>query len=442
MKVGFVLTSLALTAAVAAGTAPAPAADHPAVGRWDITITQGDLQVPSWIEIRPHAGKLAARFCSEVRGVYDAGEVKVAGNEVTFKSIDQRAYPDHWYTYNGTLKGDTMSGTRSDGHDRKHTWVARRFVPKVNVAGKWTLTYTGGDGKDEAVLVLRQKNGQVDGTFQETKDGPELIVANARLDGEALTFEVGIARTPTFRTKAFKARVKGDVLEGTAKDTPGQSASFTARREREWGEPIHVFNGKNLDGWKPLRDPSGRASESKWTVIDGIMTCTGRSPNIVSERKFMDFKIHVEFRVPEHGNSGVYLRGRYEIQVADSFGQPVSSSSCGGMYSRITPTVNASKPTNEWQTFDATLIGQYITLKLNGVTIADNRELEGITGGAIDSHESQPGPIYLQGDHGKIEYRKIIVTPARKPLASLPGTCRGVMNAAPDLRGVVLSLIQ
>jgi len=148
------------------------------------------------------------------------------------------------------------------------------------------------------------------------------------------------------------------------------------------------------------------------------MTCAGRSLNIASQQQFMDFNIRVEFRVPEHGNSGVYLRGRYEIQVADSFGQPASSEGCGGIYGRITPTVNASKPANEWQTLDATIVGQYVTVKHNGVTIIDNQELEGITGGAIDSAENRPGPIYLQGDHSKIEYRKIIVTPfqAEDPL--------------------------
>jgi len=418
MDYGIVLTSLALTAAVAVGAAPATAADQPAVGRWDITVTQGELQVPSWIEIRPQAGRLTARFCSEVAGVYDVGEVKVDGDKITFKSRVKCIDEVLWYTYRGSIKGDTMSGTRSDGRDRKHTWVARRFVPKVNVAGTWTLAYTKGNGKEKATLTLRQANGQINGTFQETETGPELIVANARLAGEALTFEVGSVRAGAFRAvKVIKAEVKGDVLEGTVRGAAGQdqAASFTARCEREWGEPVHVFNGKNLDGWKPLPDPTGRATINKWTVIDGIMTCTDRSPNIVSEQKFMDFKIHVEFRVPERGNSGVYLRGRYEVQVADSFGKPVSSSTCGGMYSRITPTVNAAKPANEWQTFDATLIGQYITLKHNGVTIADNRELEGITGGAIDSHESEPGPLYLQGDHSKIEYRKIIVTPTRSP---------------------------
>jgi hypothetical protein len=199
------------------------------------------------------------------------------------------------------------------------------------------------------------------------------------------------------------------VIEGTVTGMDGVDRKFTAERKVTWAEPIAVFNGKNLDGWKPLGDPA----KSGWKAIDGVMVNTkGGSANIVTTSKFRDFKLHVEFKVPEGGNSGVYLRGRHEIQVADSAGKKPDWHGCGSIYSRIAPSENACKPASEWQTFDVTLLGNYVTVVHNGKTIIDNQEIEGITGGAIDSDEMAPGPIYLQGDHGEIAYRKIILTPA------------------------------
>jgi len=202
------------------------------------------------------------------------------------------------------------------------------------------------------------------------------------------------------------------VLEGTITPAEGKAAKFSAKRDRQWGEPIKLFNGKNLDGWKTI-DPPGEKADNKWTVVDGVLTNTGGGKNIVSEKTFKDLKLHVEFRVPPKGNSGVYLRGRYEVQVQDSAGKEPSASSCGAVYSRIVPSTNAAKAAGEWQTYDITLVGQYLTVVHNGKTVVDNQELEGITGGALDSNEHTAGPIYFQGDHSKIEYRNITVTPAK-----------------------------
>ena len=100
--------------------------------------------------------------------------------------------------------------------------------------------------------------------------------------------------------------------------------------------------------------------------------------------------------------------------MRDSADGKLSGDSCGALYSRIAPSTNASKPANEWQGFDITLGGQFVTVVHNGKTIIDKQEIEGITGGAIDSNESGPGPIYFQGDHGKIEFRNIVLTPAKQ----------------------------
>ncbi|HRO70124.1 MAG TPA: DUF1080 domain-containing protein [Chitinophagaceae bacterium] len=135
--------------------------------------------------------------------------------------------------------------------------------------------------------------------------------------------------------------------------------------------------------------------------------------NLVTERKFDDFKLHIEFRYPKGSNSGVYLRGRYEIQIADSKGMATLKDQLGAVYGFISPTEMAAKDPGEWQTYDITLVGRMITVVANGKTVICNQEIPGITGGALDSNEGEPGPLYIQGDHGPIEYRNIVLTPAK-----------------------------
>lgn len=132
--------------------------------------------------------------------------------------------------------------------------------------------------------------------------------------------------------------------------------------------------------------------------------------NIRTDREFEDFRITLEAKVPSNGNSGIYLRGIYEVQVADSFNRAPDSHGIGGVYSRITPTSNPAKAPGEWQTFDITLIDRHVTVILNGVKIIDNQPLLGCTGGALWSDESRPH-IYLQGDHEAVDYRNVVLHP-------------------------------
>ena len=134
--------------------------------------------------------------------------------------------------------------------------------------------------------------------------------------------------------------------------------------------------------------------------------------NLVTVQKFDDFKLHLEVRVPKESNSGVYLRGRYELQVDDAAGLEPSSHHLGGLYGFIAPSESVAKPAGEWQSMDVTLVGRMLTYDLNGTNVICNREIPGITGGAIDSVEADPGPILLQGDHGAVDYRNIVITPA------------------------------
>ncbi|HNR34788.1 MAG TPA: DUF1080 domain-containing protein, partial [Candidatus Hydrogenedentes bacterium] len=133
--------------------------------------------------------------------------------------------------------------------------------------------------------------------------------------------------------------------------------------------------------------------------------------NLRTEREFGDFNLKLEVNVPPNGNSGIYLRGIYEVQVADTFGKPLDAHNMGGIYSRIRPAIAAEKPAGEWQAFDITLADRHVTVKLNGQTIIDNAPLQGCTGGALWSDEFRPGPVYLQGDHTGVQYRNIILTP-------------------------------
>jgi hypothetical protein len=153
--------------------------------------------------------------------------------------------------------------------------------------------------------------------------------------------------------------------------------------------------------------------ENKWSAVAGVLQNADSGANLVTVQKFDDFKLHLEVRVPKESNSGVYLRGRYELQVDDAAGLEPSSHHLGGLYGFIAPSESVAKPAGEWQSMDVTLVGRMLTYDLNGTNVICNREIPGITGGAIDSVEADPGPILLQGDHGAVDYRNIVITPAK-----------------------------
>ncbi|RMG26537.1 MAG: DUF1080 domain-containing protein [Bacteroidetes bacterium] len=186
----------------------------------------------------------------------------------------------------------------------------------------------------------------------------------------------------------------------------------------KYGEPIALFNGKNLDGWRLIEEDA----KNGFKVVDGVLVNEpvqtpgqhARYGNLRTVQEFEDFNLKLEVNVPSGNNSGIYLRGMYEIQVYDSYGKPLDSHNMGAVYSRITPTVAAEKPAGQWQSFDITLCDRHITVILNGVKIIDNQPVYGPTGGAIIADVFAPGPIFLQGDHGKVSYRNIVLTPIIK----------------------------
>jgi len=187
----------------------------------------------------------------------------------------------------------------------------------------------------------------------------------------------------------------------------------------QYGETISLFNGKDLSGWVMVNP----RSKNGFFVKDGVLINDpvqeeGKPHvsygNLKTEQEFEDFNLTLDVNVPEHGNSGVYLRGIYEIQVFDSYGLPQNAHHMGALYSRIIPAVNAEKPAGVWQTLDITLCDRHLTVILNDITIIDNQPIKGITGGALTSNEFAPGPIYLQGDHDKVMYRNIQLRPILK----------------------------
>ena len=173
-----------------------------------------------------------------------------------------------------------------------------------------------------------------------------------------------------------------------------------------WGKQIKLFSGTDLKGWHAM-------GENQWVAKGGILQSPRPLSNLVTDQTFNDFKLHIEFRYPKESNSGVYLRGRYEVQVADSKGLEPSKDQLGAIYGFITPNEMVAKESGQWQTYDITLVGRIVTVVANGKTIICEQEIPGITGGAINSKEGEPGPIFLQGDHGTIEYRNILITPAK-----------------------------
>jgi hypothetical protein len=243
-------------------------------------------------------------------------------------------------------------------------------------------------------------------------EGSARPVSVVKVDGNKVTFSIPPQWEMGLNDLVFEGIVENDKLTGTITYPDGKKGTFTGERaplllkdkEPAWGEPVKIFNGKNLDGWMSQKP------QNQWVVEDGVLRSPKSGSNILTTQKFQDFKLHIEFRYPAGSNSGVYLRGRYELQIIDSRGQEPASILFGGIYGFCTPNQDAALAPGEWQSYDITLVGRKITITANGKTVICDQVIPGITGGAIDSKEGEPGPILLQGDHGPVEFRNIVIT--------------------------------
>jgi len=243
-------------------------------------------------------------------------------------------------------------------------------------------------------------------------------IVDAKIENGELTYRVdrhvGRGERRRLVETPSRARVVGDELHGSTDSGDGidwigyRAPEITDRDDGSWreGETLTLFDGTNLDAWETLNP--GRDQE--WFVEDGVMKNHEQADVLKTKESFWNFRLQVEYRVRPGMNGGIGLRSRYEIQILDDHGQPSTKSGNGALYSRVPPSVNASKPADEWQTFDITFIGRDVTVVLNDQTIIDKAVVDGFTAMATDWHESEPGPITLQGDHGAVEFRKILLT--------------------------------
>ncbi len=293
--------------------------------------------------------------------------------------------------------------------------MGRPAADKDAFLGRWDLTISAGEGDRTYPSWLElTRDGETLKARLVGRGGSVFPVPDVSIENGELKFQ--FSRKMPQSTTVYRARLKDGRLEGTLVEGERPPRAWTGVRAPTWpkavgkkkpGKPVALFNGKDLSGWlaQDPRRPLG------WTVKDSALANEAHANNIYSEKKFSDFRLEVEYRVAAKSNSGVYLRGRYEIQVLDDFGEPPESHRNGALYGFLTPRVNASKPAGEWQMLEATLVANRVTVILNGAKIIDDEEIPGITGGALDSHEAEPGPIMLQGDHGPVQYRKVVVTP-------------------------------
>jgi hypothetical protein len=215
----------------------------------------------------------------------------------------------------------------------------------------------------------------------------------------------------------FESRLEGAALVGQTTGADGAVWKFRGERapslERKtaptWGKRIELFNGRDLSGWH-LSDPKAKQT---WVVENGALVSLGNGAELVTDRKFEDFKLHLEFKVAASANSGVYLRGRYEVQVEHDSHPEAAERSLGGVYGFLAPSPMPAHTHDVWRTYDITLIGRRVTIVLDGVTVVKDQEIPGVTGGALDTREGEPGPLYLQGsENGRVEFRHVNITPA------------------------------
>lgn len=303
---------------------------------------------------------------------------------------------------------------------RSNEAAAKSAAAEVSKAylGRWDLTLATHDGQKPSWVDLTEKDGKLEATFVgrwgNARPLPKAEVTNGTLTFVSPKDEEGLKEDMVFRGKLNAAT---HTLRGTVNGTDGQTWQWTgvraprlaAPKDVKWGKAVALFDGKTLNGWTYL-PPGGKP---KWTVKDGAIVKPPDAAELLNGKKFKNFKLHIEFNVGDEANSGVYLRGRYEVQIENESSNEPPNRHLAGIYGFLAAEPTPPRTPNVWQTYDITLLGRYVTVVLNGTTVIDNKEIPGITGGALDSHEGMPGPIYLQGsEKGTVMFRNIVVTPA------------------------------
>ncbi len=290
--------------------------------------------------------------------------------------------------------------------------------------GSWNLTGTGDDSALVYWLEITDSGGTLTGRFLDRVGSPfDLLVV--KVEGGELIFQRGRQGNPfgpEYRGRLEGGRMVGHhtLSTGGRRGAPAvdrvvnwvgtkrpEFPASDANAPQKYGTPVVLFDGTTMEAFAVQHPERPRF----WGVIDGLLANVPPANNLVSKQKFFDFKIEMEYRLATGSNSGLYLRGRYELQLLDDVGEPVSVLGHAAIYGRIAPSVNASRRAGQWQELSAVVVGDRVTVMLNGQKVQDNSPLGGITGGALDNAELTPGPIMIQGDHSQVAVRKVVVTP-------------------------------
>jgi len=281
------------------------------------------------------------------------------------------------------------------------------------LVGRWDLTMHGKGGDYPSWLeVWTSGDTHLAGQFV-GRGGSARPVSRIDFANGTMNFSIPPQWDKRGDDETYRATLTSGTLDGWTTSASGERLTFAGKRAPAlartgtptWGDPQSLIAGSGLAGW---REPN-----RGWSVSGGVLKSVGKADNIVSTAAFTDFKAHVEFRLPRGSNSGFYLRGRYEVQIEDSDAAEPPLDHMGGIYGFLAPTWDTRKQPGEWQAFDVTLVGRIVSVEMNGTRVICEREIPGITGGALDSDEGSPGPVMLQGDHGAIEFRNLVITPAR-----------------------------
>lgn len=305
------------------------------------------------------------------------------------------------------------------------TITARPQTVPPPIVGRWDLTVSRGGEKYTSWLEVERSGWQaLVGRFVGRIGGARPIGKIDWSDGVA-RFSIPAEWESSSTDLRFEGRLQEDgSLVGTITLSNGPKEQYveqfvgkrapSLRREmpRAWGPTVALFNGKDLSGW--VLAPTAGSLPSHWTVRDGILVNTADyGANLMTVQRFQDFKLHAEFRLPERATSGIFPRGRYWV-ILKNQGDPAPFGGITGAVHRfLVPNENAALSPGTWQTIDITLVGRRITVVVNGKSVIVDQIIPGITGSAIDSDEAAPGPIMLQGEERRVEFRNITISVPR-----------------------------
>jgi hypothetical protein len=271
-------------------------------------------------------------------------------------------------------------------------------------AGRWDLTVTTPQGPYPSWLEFAEEAGNP-AVRMVGRTGSVHAVRDPKVQDSHLTF---VDSDGPWDLDVNNRKLTGHSPGGNVTGVP--APQLNRKTPDAWTAPEPLFNGRDLTGWQALP-----GAVDHWIVRDGELVNRTVGANLRTLRSFDDFKLHIEYSCQPGCNSGIYLRGRYEIQI--EYEPPQKNDAFHGMgsiYGFIPPAAEVAARTGQWESYDVTLVGRTVNVIRDGILIIDHAEIPGITGGALDSDEGAPGPFYLQGDHsGGLRFRNITISVPR-----------------------------